>query len=159
MCRSHTQRTTQSNTYHHDLWSFKWSQQLPCMPLLEIPRSKNKRNWKRCFITSMIQGTIWSTTNRFLRDSMLEPSTVAPDRDSFLLLLQRGDVQINIADVNSIVRDWGIHPCVVTAQQLHRNFRHAVSVKSHFYTIISLFFFGFMHIFSLFWHADFDDPP
>lgn len=71
---------------------------------------------------------------------MLEPSTVAPDRDSFLLLLQRGDVQINIADVNSIVRDWRIHPCVVTAQQLHRNFRHAVSVKSHFYTIISLIF-------------------
>lgn len=79
---------------------------------------------------------------------MLEPSTVAPDRDSFLFL-QRGDVQINIADVNSIVRDWGIHPCVVTAQQLHRNFRHAVSVKSHFYTIISLFFWFYAYLQSL----------
>ena len=129
------------------------------MSLLEMPRNKNKRNlggnpscslqkkkMKRCFITSMIQGTIWSTTNWFLCDSVLEPSTVAPGRD---LLLQRRDVQINIADVNPIVRDWRIHPHVVRAQQLHRIIRHEVSVMSQFYSIVLHNYLIFVHIFSL----------
>ena len=129
------------------------------MSLLEMPRNKNKRNlggnpscslqkkkMKRCFITSMIQGTIWSTTNWFLCDSVLEPSTVAPGRD---LLLQRRDVQINIADVNPIVRNWRIHPHVVRAQQLHRIIRHEVSVMSQFYSIVLHNYLIFVHIFSL----------
>lgn len=58
--------------------------------------------------------------------------TFAPGRD---LLLQRRDVQINIADVNPVVRDWRIHPHVVRAQQLHRIIRHEVSVMSQLYSI------------------------
>jgi len=77
---------------------------------------------------------------------MLEPSSVAPERD---LLLQRRDVQINIADVNPIVRDWRIHPHVVRAQQLHIIVRHKVSVKSHFYSIVLHNYLIFVHIFSL----------
>jgi len=106
----------------------------------------SKKKLKRCFITGMIQGTIWSTTNWFLCDSVLEPSTVAPGRD---LLLQRRDVQINIADVNPIVRDWRIHPHVVRAQQLHRIIRHQVSVMSQFYSIVLHNYLIFVHIFSL----------
>jgi len=60
---------------------------------------------------------------------MLEPSAIALGRD---LLLQRRDVQINIADVNPIVRDWRIHPRIVRAQQLHIIVRHEVSVMSQF---------------------------
>jgi hypothetical protein len=42
-------------------------------------------------------------------------SVIAPER-CFVQIL---DVEINIADVNPIVRDWGIHPHVVRTQQLH----------------------------------------
>jgi len=82
--------------------------------------------------------------------------TFAPGRD---LLLQRRDVQINIADVNPVVRDWRIHPHVVRAQQLHRIIRHEVSVMSQLYSISITQLFDSFCIYLVFWHADFDNPP
>lgn len=70
---------------------------------------------------------------------MLEPSFVAPERDLL-------DVQINIADVNPIVRNWRIHPHVIRAQQLHIIIRHKVSVKSHFYNVVLQNYLNFAYL-------------
>lgn len=73
-----------------------------------------KKKLKRCFITSMIQEMIHNKLDPMWLS--VRTCTAALGRD---LLLQCRDVQINIADVDPIVRDWRIHPHVVRAQQLH----------------------------------------